>query len=321
VSEASLKSTETKSKRELLNELREQKKDLLAEVRELKKERDQYQQERDEKNKAMKELMAEAKTLKEQRDKINEEVQLKKALREMSREDADKIFKKLQEMEEEIETIGVDSKQPRGGGRKKTHTLSRKISELEVELETTPNLSPQKEREIVAQIDKLTEEVANLAIATEKRDELKLIQQKLRAHRNNAKNHHLEVKKLAEDSQTFHDQMIEKIAEAKKIRSEADKKHKLAVQQTKVVKEVELKIKKVINDADTIRKELGEETSQEIHKRRKEEEKVKQKEAKKQADDIKEKLESGERLGFDEFKVLLNQGKFFDKDEKEKSEK
>lgn len=289
--------------RDRLKRLREIKRELVSRVREVEKERNDLRQQRDNENKAVKDLFEEARVSRQNRDDVNEDVKLSKALRDLRKEDADKALNELEQLEEGMKDIGVDKK--KWGKRK---GIAKQIKELEFKLETSGMLTPPQEKEIIDRIEELTQDIGLLEVADEKRDEIRIIQKRLRSLRGEQLSHHKEVKKLAQQSQEYHDIMMEKIKEARKIRASADKNHKAVLEISEKIKAIRKDINLVTGDTDKIRKELGEETAVERKKRKQIETKAREEELDTRATDILARYKAGQKLGFEEFKLIIGRG-------------
>ncbi|RMG42448.1 MAG: hypothetical protein D6732_00845 [Methanobacteriota archaeon] len=297
--------TDIKKGRTLLNELREKRKALINEVREYEAKRAEYREKRTEYNTKAREAFFAAQKEREERDKINEEVKLEKALRDMSKEDAQKALAELEALEKEMEEKGIS---PRKGGRGQTKRIMERINKLELEMETKPDLTVEEEREYIKELEDLYAKLETLTSATELKGEMRAIQQRLKMHRNNARAHHKKVTKLAEKSQEHHDRMIQLLKESNEYKALADEQHKLVQEMYDKIREIRAEINRVTKEADAIRKELGEKTSKEKKKEQQDLKKKIEEENKLKATLVKEKYEAGERLGFEEFKMLINHG-------------
>jgi uncharacterized coiled-coil DUF342 family protein len=289
--------------RERLKKLRDLKRELITQVREIEAQRSELRIKRDAENQQVKELFEEARISREGRDEVNEDVKLNKALRDLRKEDADKALTELENLEEKMKDLGID---PKGRGRRRG--LARQIRELEMKIETTGNLTPVQEKELIDQIERLTVDIGDIEVADEKRDEVRVIQKRLRTLRSEALSHHKEVKKLASQSQDYHDVMLEKIKEARKIRISADKNHKAVLEVSDQIRKLRKEINTISNETDRIRKQLGEETATERKKRKVQEAKQRETDLDSQASDVLARYKSGEKLGFEEFKLLISRG-------------
>ncbi len=300
----SIISDQNLSDREKLKKLRDLKKNLISDVRELEKERNEYRTERDELNQKVKTLISEAREHRKQRDIVNEDVKLNKALRDIRQEDADKVLSELEKLEEKVKDQGIDIKRAQRGHKR----ILREIRDLEMKIQTTPNLTPQKEREMMDEIETLYKKMEELEVAEELKDEIKAIRKRHRTLRSEALTHHKEVQKLANQSQEHHEIMLAKLAEAKEIRAEADNKHKLVIEMNDKIRKLRKEINQVAVEADRLRKKLGEETVSERKKRKIEEAKAREKVITDKAEEILQRYQDGEKIGFEDFKLLISRG-------------
>ncbi len=297
------------SGRERLRKLRDLKRELISQVRLIEGKRAELRSQRDKENQMVKELFEEARISRERRDEVNEDVKLNKALRDLRKEDADKALTELEKLEERMKDMGIN---PHGRGRRRG--IGKQIRELEMKIETTGNLNPTQEKELIDKIERLTFDIGKLEVADEKRDEIRIIQKRLRTLRGEALSHHKEVKKLATQSQEFHDIMLEKLREARKIRTSADKNHKDVIEISEQIKKVRKEISQISNETDKIRKQLGEETAAERKRRKIQEAKQREEDLDTQAQDVLVRYKSGAKLGFEEFRLLISRGMFAEKE-------
>jgi len=298
-----LDTIEDLSGKDRLAKLREFRRDLINQVREVEKKRGSLRAKRDEKNKQVKDLFAKAREAREKRDAVNEDVKLNKALRDLRKEDADKALSELEKIEDKMQEMGINPK-----AYNKRKGISKRIRQLEMEIQTTGNLKPQDEREKIEEIERLTKKQEDLEVADEKRDEMRTIRKRLKSLRSEALAHHKEVQKLASMSQEYHDEMIKNIKQAREIRSEADEHHQAVIEVSKEINEIRKQIGKISSEADKIRKQLGQETAAERKRRREQEAQEREEELDTKAEDILERYQSGEKLGFEEFKLLISRG-------------
>ena len=183
-----------------------------------------------------------------------------------------------------------------------------------MKIQTTGNLKPQEERELIERIEKLSLKLDEVEVADEVRDALRKNRKTLRQLRGEALSHHKEVQKLAIISQNHHDEMIASIKEARTIRGEADSHHQEIIKISKEITDLRKEINRISAEADRIRKELGQETAAERKKRKAEEAAKEEEELETKAEDVLERYQSGEKLGFEEFKLLISRGLLTDND-------
>jgi len=101
----------------------------------------------------------------------------------------------------------------------------------------------------------------------------------------------------AQKSQTTHQKMLEKIAEAKRLKAEADSFHQVFVEERAKSKALRSEIAELTKRLRVVRGEISEEEARE---RRKSEEGLRQK----VEGEAREKLKRGDKLTLDEFKLL-----------------
>src|SRR3990170_2033472 len=103
--------------------------------------------------------------------------------------------------------------------------LKREIDMLEFKQQTEV-MTPPKERELVDNISKLTEELKRKKKQLEGSGELKSLLENAQTLRDEAAVYHNKVKEFADAAQQYHDKMIVVFKEADKIRAESDVAHK-----------------------------------------------------------------------------------------------
>lgn len=270
-----------------LSLLREQKSKVEAEARELTEKRNKL-------NEAFKSLRSEILELRKTRDQINLEVkELKKQKNEIKREQVQKIeeIKNLRQ-----ETGELTKKKPSRSLKK----LQEEIESLEWKIQTTP-LSLQEE-------NKLVERVKQLEIQLGVCRKIEQLNQKSLELEAEAKALGVRIKlcneKISEKvrkSREFHEKMLEKIEEAKKLKIEVDNLHQLFLHAREKAKPLRSEMEKISGEI----KQLKEEILAEEEKVRKESEEIILKNIEKQA---REKLKRGEKLTWEEFKVLAEKG-------------
>jgi uncharacterized coiled-coil DUF342 family protein len=125
------------------------------------------------------------------------------------------------------------------------------------------------------------------------------LQKALEALEKNADIAHRELTEKAEKSQETHTKMIAKITESKNVKSEADNLHAAYVQAKEQGKPLHEEFKKLSEQ----RKKLQDALHKEDEKQKKNAEKILKEKLESQARD---KLRRGEKLSFDEFKLLAD---------------
>jgi uncharacterized coiled-coil DUF342 family protein len=248
---------------------------------------------RDDINEKVRTLRAEILEKRGKRDRLNEQVQDYKLQRAALRE---KIYDKIDEiqtMRQKKEVIA--KKKPQRSHR----SLQEEVDDLDWEIQTTL-LTPQEEKELVEQVRQL-----EIELSAHKKHERLLqriheLQAEIKATDAQGRAVNETLKAAAQRSQEFHKEMIIKIEDSKKLKAEADKLHQLFAKAKEKAAPIKAEIIQVSNDLRRIKGEIREEEDQ---KRRQSEESLREK---LQAM-AKEKLKRGEKLTWDEFK-LLNEG-------------
>ncbi len=284
----------------MLNELQNRKVDLKNKSEEYKNKRNELNLEaskcaskRNELNKRTKELIDEAQQLKKLRDENNALVGDAKIKRDEQNELANKVYA-------EIDKIRKDLNLGDGPSLKE---LKKEIDMLEFKQQTEV-LTPPKERQLVDNIAKLTDELRRKKEQLEGSGELKSLLEKAQILRDEAAVHHNKVKEYAESAQQYHDKMIVIFKEADKIRAEsdaahkefvkaqeaADEQHRLFIQSQKEIRE----LNKVIIGLKRKTKESKEESIRE--------------QTKKEAEEVYNQFKLGEKLNTEDLMLLQRSG-------------
>jgi len=178
--------------------------------------------------------------------------------------------------------------------------LEKEVESLEWKIQTTP-LSLQEEKKLVEQVKGLESQISvhkKIGQLNQKRIELKA---ELKALQARAELCHKNIMEHAEKSQQIHGELLKRVEEAKKIKSEADNFHGLYIKTREKIRALQMEIAKILDDIRRFREEISVE---EEKKRREAEEKLLEN-IEKQA---VEKLKRGEKLTWEEFKVLAEKG-------------
>ena len=233
--------------------------------------------------------------LKQRRDSLNKEVKHLKALRKVELERRDEILEEIRELRKERNRIAA-GKPPRSQSY-----LENQIKRIEWKIQTEP-LPLDAERKLIDQIKILEAQLEvyrRIGSINNKIAELRKEADKLKAE---ALNYRSRILEIAAESQEFHVKMLKRIEEAKELKAKADEMHQRYAENKEKVKAINLEIKKTLGEIRSIRELLKSEEEKE--RRRRESDLQRQTEEK-----ALEKLKRGEKLTFDEFKILLEKGK------------
>jgi uncharacterized coiled-coil DUF342 family protein len=296
-------STESKEmnldeKREHLDSIRQRRRSQIEKLHELNNKRNELRNIRDKKNKESKTFFDEAKTSREKRDQINEEVQVRKQMRDILREDADKIGKRLVELGSQMKNVGVP----------KNKRVGDKIRRLERQLETTPFLTKEMEKQTLQQLEELSSEFERIEQFKDLRSEFRDIQNKLRYMQTEIKTYHTSVTTLARESQIHQEKMLEATKQAKKIKEEADGAHAEIIALSTSINAIRKELDSLTQEVKKLSSEFGEELQARRKARKVEAKKVRDQQIDKKADEILVKYKEGNKITLDEFKVLMERG-------------
>jgi len=233
--------------------------------------------------------------LKQRRDSLNKEVKHLKAIRKVELERRDEILREIRELRKERNRIAA-GKPPRSQSY-----LENQIKRIEWKIQTEP-LPLDAERKLIDQIKILEAQLEvyrRIGSINNKIAELRKEADKLKAE---ALNYRSRILEISAESQEFHAKMLKRIEEAKELKAKADEMHQRYAENKEKVKAINLEIKKTLGEIRSIRELLKSEEEKE--RRRRESDLQRQTEEK-----ALEKLKRGEKLTFDEFKILLEKGK------------
>ncbi|RLI43015.1 hypothetical protein DRO59_02335 [Candidatus Bathyarchaeota archaeon] len=154
-----------------------------------------------------------------------------------------------------------------------------------------------KEREFIERVKKLEAQVRIREKIKQLREKRLELQAEIEALREKSRNYHEELTERAEESQRLHERMLERIKEVKKVKTEADGMHQNFLKIREKVRAKNSEMAVILNQIKRLRQEIRKE---EEEKRKKSEEALRKKIEK----HVEEKLKRGEKLTWEEFKIL-----------------
>jgi len=277
----------------LYHELEELKTVIAAkksEITELRKKIDETLKSRDGFNAEVRKASEEIRQLKPKRDSLNARVRELKQKRDELQKAASQKREGLAAL---LEQARKSSEQLQGS----MSELSKQIKRLEWYIQTNP-LAPKTERNIVGKIGILEASLVKHKELKNVRDKLLQLRVEVGALRMQAQATHDELTKLAKESERVHLAMQESVKVLAQNKKEADAKHTLFLEQSKLRHEAIIALKTGLLRAEKIRSEIGEiQVSSTAEKAEKI--KSKHKEA------ASEKLRSTGRLSLEEFQALM----------------
>jgi len=275
---------------EELTDLKSQNASKKNEIGILNRQVDETVRQRDALNNEVKTLSTKVRELKNKRDSLNAKVRELKQKRDEARTVASQKRATLSKL---LEQAGQISEQLQGS----MSELSKQVKRLEWYVQTTP-LDPRSERNMVARIGELEAKLAKHKGLRNVREKLLRLKVEIAALRMQAQSAHQELTSIAEESEKVHAEMQEAVKLLTIKKKEADQKHTEFLEQSKQRHETISLLKKNITRMEEIRSQIGEvKVSSKMEKAEKL--KSKYKEA------ANEKLRTGGKLSFEEFKALM----------------
>ena len=234
--------------------LEKERNEIRAKLDELEKELQSWIQKRDEKNKEVQSLRQKGREYKAKRDEINAQIQELKKNREEINAKLDLLYQEILEYRTKRDEYNQLRRM-----KLPSDKIQEKIEKLEWELQTNPKITPDREKQIVDQIQVLATELEIIQQADRFHKKLVEARKKVDQLKKARRNISLEIQKLANQSQQFHEQMIAAFNKADEVKKEADEYHAKVVELRDKVREIrrELRaIEKKIREYDEKHKEL-----------------------------------------------------------------
>ncbi len=268
---------------------------LKAERDRLEDEADSRAQERNRLHERIKELRLETNGLRERRDDLNSEVQRLKALREQFLRDHHATIEELKRLRREVKE--ATSRKP----SRSQHSLEDEIGKIEWKIQTE-SLPIDEERRLVGRVKDLETQLEAYRNEKRKEDRIATLQNEAEELSDQISVLRTKISEVVEQSQAFHEKMIAHLWEVKKHKAEADEKHGEYINHREKANVFHSKYLEILNQIKAIREQV---------RRKEEEEKARQQSALRERleQEALGKLKRGERLTFEEFKILAESGK------------
>jgi len=254
-------------------------------------------QRRDELNQQIRALHARALEFRAKRDELNRKVSELKAKR-------DELRKLLEEKTKESYKSDTKSSTSYAYSSSQAEkSLKRRIADLEWTIQTTP-LSIKEERRIIGQVKDLETQLEAVHHQESVRKQLKSIDSEAEGIRQRVREFHEQLSKLAKESQEYHEQMDGSLEEAQLLQTQADEQHRNYVDSRQKADAAHQKLLGIITRMREVERQIQQydETIRRDQLRRLLEARE---ETTKKANT---KLKKGEKLSFDEFKLLVEKG-------------
>jgi uncharacterized coiled-coil DUF342 family protein len=247
---------------------------------------------RDKLNENFKKLRQEILEFKTERDNLNEKVKTLKQQRDEARV---KIRAYIEEIKTHNQKIAeLKKKTPRENPR----DLQKEFDDIEWKIQTT-SLDMQEEKRLIERVKQLETQLRVFKKIDQHIQKIFELRKELRPFEAKADTTHRELMDIAKRSQELHAKMIAKIAESKDIKSKADSLHNAYIQARAQVRPLHEEIKKLTEQ----KRKLQSAVREADEKRKKSMEQALKEKLSSQA---KDKLQRGEKLSWDEFKLLAD---------------
>jgi uncharacterized coiled-coil DUF342 family protein len=245
---------------------------------------------RDKLNEKFKKLRQEIREFKTERDKLNEKVKTLKQQRDSARAKIRAYIEQIRIHNEKIAEL--KKKTPRENRR----ALQKEFDEIEWKIQTTP-LDVQEEKRLMERVKQLETQLSVYKKVDQHIKAISELRKELEPFEAEADAAHQELTDIAERSQDIHAKMMAKIEESKEVKAEADVLHSVYVQAREQVRPLHEEIKKLREQKRKLQATVREEDA----KRKK---RVEQALKEKVGSQAKDKLERGEKVSWDEFRLL-----------------
>jgi len=267
---------------------------LRAEKDSLNKKARMWAEKRDRIHEKIRNLRLQIQSLKQKRDVLNKEVKRLKSLRDAGLSKRNEIFEEIKNLRRE--KIEAEAEKP----PKSQSYLESKVKKIEWKIQTEP-LPLDVEKQLINRIKTLESQMEVYRRIENIRNKIAELKREADRLKTETLNYRSRIMETAAQSQELHRKMLKKIEEAKMLRTEANEMHQRYLENKEKTKALRLEIKKILAEIQSLRKHLEE--KEEKERRRKQADLQKKTEEK-----ALEKLERGEKLTFDEFKILLEKG-------------
>jgi uncharacterized coiled-coil DUF342 family protein len=249
-----------------------------------------HAEKRDQLNEQFRKIRQEIYELTNERNRLNETV---KTLKQQRDEARTKIRANIEEIKTRRQKLmELKKKTPQQSHQE----LQKEFTDIEWKIQTT-SLDLQEEKELIENVKQLETQLHVYKKIEQHNQKITELQKELDTLKTKANAFHQELSATAQKSQETHANILTKISESKKIKSEADSLHKAYLQAKEKVKPLHDEITKLIEQKAKLQSTVHEEDER---KRKTAEHTLKEK----LGVQAREKLQRGEKLSWNEFQLL-----------------
>jgi len=268
---------------------------LKEELHRLNLEARPWAEKRDSIHEKIKVLRTKVADLKEKRDELNKRVQELKNLREQAKGDRSEKHNQILNLKEKLR--GLEEKKP----IRSAHDVESEIERLEWKIQTT-SLPVREEEMLIDQVRTLETQLLKHKKIRELEEGLLELRAEEKALETKAKLHHEKLSELAKQSQGFHEEMTKILSQIHDLRAQADSAHQKYVEIKQQAQPLRQERDEFLRQVESLKQKLRQAEEKKQFKR--------QRELRKElVDKALEKLKRGEKLSWEEFKVLSEQKK------------
>jgi len=249
-----------------------------------------YVEKRDKLNEQFRKIRQEIYALTDERNHLNEKVKTLKLQRNEAQAKTRTNIEEIKVIRQKL--VELKKKQP----KQSYQQLQTEFTDIEWKIQTT-SLDLQEEKELIETVKQLETQLKVYRKIGQQNQKITELQKELNVLQTKANALHQELAETAQKSQATHENVLSKINESKKIKSEADGLHAAYLQEKEKTQPLRSEIKKLVEQKEKLQSVMREE---EERKRRTAEQALKEK----LGSQAKDKLRRGEKLSWDEFQLL-----------------
>jgi len=252
-----------------------------------------YAEKRDKLNAELRTLHQEIDSLKNQRDNMNQKVKTLKLKRDNTRVRIKTLIQEIHLHRQKI--ADLKRKTP----RENRQEMQKEFNNIEWKIQTTL-LEMQEEKRLIERVKQLETQLNIYKKFDQHVKKISDLHKESELLETTVKATHKKLSEIADRSQNIHEKMISKIAESRMKKTEADSLHRAYIQEMEKVRPLRDEIRKLTDQQRKLQNAIFEEDK----KRKKN---IEQALRKKLGSKAKEKLKRGEKLSWDEFRLLENE--------------
>jgi len=281
--------------KERIEELNSRLASLKEELNRLSLEARRWAEKRNAIQEKIRTLRTKAAEFKEKRDELNKTVQQVKELREQARADRREKCNQILALKEKLKHLS--EKEP----TRSINDLENEIEKIEWTIQTT-SLPIREEKNLIDDVRALETQLSTSKKIRRLEEDLLEFQAEEKALETKARLHHEKLSQLALQSQNFHEKMRIPLKEIQSLRPEAEDAHQKYVEIKQKTKPLHQKRAELLREAKSLKQKLRQaEEEKQLKRQRELQNQVVEK--------ALEKLKRGEKLNWEEFKILTKEKK------------